>query len=163
MQNLKVKIKNFLIRAQKFTGTDNVYLAQGGFWLILGQVTAAATSFLLALAFANLLPKDIYGNYQYIISLVGTLGIFSLTGMRIAVSQATARGLEGSFYTGFKTQLKWGFLASIVAIGGALYYWLRGNILLPIPLLLIAVFLPLMLASRVYIGLLAGRKLFNVQ
>ena len=161
------KIRNQIYRllrsTQKYTSTDNVYLARGGFWLILGQVTAAATSFLLALAFANLLPKDTYGNYQYIISLVGTLGIFNLTGMRIAVSQATARGLEGSFYTGFKTQLKWGFLASIVAIGGALYYWLRGNILLPIPLLLIAVFLPLMLASRVYIGLLAGRKLFNVQ
>ncbi|MFH1423674.1 MAG: oligosaccharide flippase family protein [Candidatus Nealsonbacteria bacterium] len=161
------KIKNrayqLLRSTQKYTGTDNVYLAQSGFWLILGQITAAATSFLLALAFANLLPKATYGNYQYIISLVGILGIFSLTGMRIAISQATARGLEGSFYTGFKTQLKWGLLASVVAIGGALYYWLRGNTLLPIPLLFIAAFLPLMLASRVYVGLLAGRKLFSVQ
>ena len=163
INKIKIWTYRFLRNTQKYTGTDNVYLAKGGFWLTLGQIVSAAASFLLAIAFANLLDPTTYGNYKYILSLVGILGIFSLTGIRTAVAQATARGLEGSFYKGFKTQLKLGFLASLVAVGGALYYWLRGNELLPIPLLITAIFLPLMLASRVYVGLLGGRKLFNVQ
>jgi len=68
-----------------------------------------------------------------------------------------------SFYTGFIAKLKWGLLGSVIAIGGALYYWFQGNDTLPIPLLLTAVFLPLMQASQVYGSFLTGKKLFRVQ
>ncbi len=103
---LKQRIYRFLREMQKYTGTDNVYLAKGGFWLTLEDVVSAAASFLLALAFANLLNPIIYGNYRYILSLIGTLGIFSLSGLGTTITQATARNFEESFYTGFKTKLK---------------------------------------------------------
>jgi O-antigen/teichoic acid export membrane protein len=159
--NLKQKIKNFLIWSQRYTQTDMVYLARGGFWLTLGQIISTAASFLLAIAFANLLPKETYGNYRYILSLVGILGIFSLTGMGTATTQAVARGLEGSFYSGFKEKIKFGILGSIVALGLAIYYFLKGNYTLPIPLLISAIFLPLWQASGIYGNFLNGKKLFN--
>ena len=127
MQRLKAKIKNFLIWSQKYTQTDMVYLAKGGFWLTLGNIISSASVFLLAIAFANLLDSTTYGNYKYILSLVGILIIFTLTGTKFAIPQAVARGLEGSFYTGFKTKLKWGVLGSLSAIGLAGYYFLQGN------------------------------------
>jgi len=163
IQKLKDKTYRLLRKTQKYTGTDNVYLAKGGFWLTLGQAISLGAAFLLAVAFANLLDPTVYGNYKYLLSLFGTLEIFSLVGMKTAVSQASARGFEGSFYTGFKIQLKWGVLGSLAAIGGAGYYWFRGNEILVIPLLLAAVFLPLMNASRIYTSFLGGRKLFNFQ
>lgn len=152
-----------LRRGQKYTGTDNIYLAKGGFWLTFGQIVSLGASFLLALAFANLLTPAAYGNYKYIVSLFGILEIFSLIGMNSAVEQAVARNLEGSFYTVFKTKLKWAALGSLAAIGGAVYYWLSGNESFPIPLLISAIFLPLMNASRIYANFLGGRKLFNFQ
>jgi len=148
--------------SQKYTGTDNVYLARGGIWLTLGQVIALGASFLLAIAFANLLDPVTYGNYKYILSLLGMLGIFSLIDMRTAVAQAVASGLEGSFYSGFITQLKWGTLGSLAAACLAVYYWLQGNEILPIPLLISAVFLPLMQASQICGGFLMGKKLFGI-
>jgi O-antigen/teichoic acid export membrane protein len=163
INKLKSRTYDFLRWSQKYTGTDNVYLAKGGFWLTLGQIISAGASFLLAIAFANLLDPVTYGNYKYIISIVGILGIFSLSGMGTAITQAVARGLEGSFYTGFKTKLKWSLLGSLAAIGGAVYYWLRGNDLLPIPLLISAIFLPLMQASQIYGSFLTGKKLFNAK
>ena len=155
-------VYNFLRKTQKYTGTDNVYLAEGGFWLTLNQFIGAGTSFLAALAFANLLNPAIYGTYQYILSLIGMLGIFSLQGIRTAMAQAVARGLEGSFYSGFKTRLRWGSIGSLIALGLAIYYWLTGDKTLFFPLLIAVVFLPLMQASRVYSGFLAGKKLFAV-
>ncbi len=163
LSQLKIKIRDWLIWSQKYTGTDNVYLAKGGFWLTTEQLVSTAAAFLLAIAFANLLDPATYGNYKYILSLVGILGIFTLTEMKTAVTQSVARGLEGSFYVGFKTKLKWGALGSLAAMGLAGYYWLQGNELLPIPLLISAVFLPLMHASGIYGNFLAGRKLFKVQ
>ncbi|MCP6719462.1 MAG: oligosaccharide flippase family protein [Patescibacteria group bacterium] len=156
-------IYSLLRKTEKYTGTDMIYLAKGSFWLTLGQIISIAASFSLAIAFANLLDPTTYGNYSYILSLVGVLSIFTISGMGTAITQATARGLEGSFYTGFNTRLKWGFLASSAAIGLAGYYWLQGNYLLPIPLLISAIFLPLMQASRLYESFLAGRKLFHIQ
>ena len=163
INKLKSRIYDFLRWSQKYTGTDNVYLAKGGFWLTLGQIISAGASFLLAVAFANLLDPVTYGNYKYIISMVGILGIFSLSGIGTAITQAVARGLEGSFYTGFKIKLKWSLLGSLIAIGGAIYYWLRGNDILPIPLLISAIFLPLMQASQVYGSFLTGKKLFSAR
>lgn len=160
---LKIKIRRLLVWSQKYTQTDMVYLAEGGFWLTLGQMVSTAASFLLAIAFANLLDPITYGNYRYVLSLIGMLSVLTLTGMGIAITQATARGLEGSFYTGFKTKLKWSLLASLASIGLAGYYWLQGNNLLPIPLLISATFLPLMQASQVYKDLLIGKKLFDIQ
>jgi len=153
---------SLLRKSERYTQTDMIYLAKGGFWLTLGQIISTAASFLLAMAFANLLDPIAYGNYNYILSLIGMLSILTLSAMRIAIMQATARGLEGSFYTAFKVRLKWGASASLTAIGLAAYYWFKGNYLLPIPLLISALFLPLMQASQVYESFLRGKKLFSV-
>jgi len=162
-EKTKNLIYSLLKKSERYTQTDMIYLAKGGFWLTLGQIISTAASLLLTIAFANLLEPVTYGNYKYVLSLVGVLGIFALTGIGTAITQAVARGLEGSFYTGFKTKLKWGLLGSLVAIGGAIYYWIKGNYLLPIPLLISAIFLPLMLASQIYGSFLVGKKLFNIQ
>ena len=132
----------FLRKTQKYTGTDNVYLARGGFLLTLGQAVSVLSSFLLAIAFANLLNPEDYGQYKYILSLLGILQIFSLVGIKKAVAQAVARGLEESFYSGFKTKLKWASFGSLAAIGAAVYYWVSGNEAFSVPLLISAVFLP---------------------
>ena len=116
----------------------------------------------MAVAFANLLDPVTYGNYKYLLSLIGMVGLFSLQGMRTAVAQAVARGLEGSFYSGFRARLKWSALASLAAVGAAVYYLAKGNEFLSIPLLISAVFLPLMNASLIYASLLEGKKLFNI-
>lgn len=161
LNKTKTKIRNLLIWSQRYTQTDNIYLARGGFYLTLNQGASVAASFLLAIAFANLLDPSTYGNYKYILSLREILSIFCLGGIGTAVAQAVARGLEGSFYSGFKTKLKWGLLGSLTAIGVAIYYFVRGNEILSIPLLITAIFLPLMQASRIYGNFLSGRKLFN--
>ena len=148
---------------QKYTGTDNVYLFENGLWLTMGRMLSIGALFLLALAFANLLEPSVYGNYRYVLSLIAFLEIFSMSGLGTAVSQATARNFEGSFYTSFKVKLKWGVLASCGAIAGAVYYWLQGNPALTLPLLLSAVFLPLMNAPKVYNDFLEGKKLFGAQ
>ncbi len=162
-EKIKNLVYSLLKKSEKYTQTDMIYLAKGGFWLTLGQIISTAASLLLAIAFANLLDPVTYGNYKYILSLIGILGIFSLPGIGTAIIQSTARGLENSFYTGFKEKLKWGALGSLTATGLAGYYFFKGNYILPIPLLISAVFLPLMQASQVYGGFLVGKKLFSIR
>jgi O-antigen/teichoic acid export membrane protein len=159
---LKTKIYNLLRWSERYFKTDMVYLARGGFWLNLGQAISSLSSFLLAIAFANLLPKEIYGNYRYVLSVAGILAIPTLSGMGTAVAQAVARGYEGSLIPALKTKIRWGLLGGLASLILAGYYFYQGNTTLTISFLISAVFLPFMDSFGIYDSLLQGRKLFDI-
>ena len=158
----KQKIYNLLRKSQKYTKTDMVYLAKGGFWLTLGQTVSTIASFLSAIAFANLLPREVYGQYKYILSVASILAIPTLSGMNTAITQAVARGYEGSFIPALKTRIKWGLLGGLASLGLAGYYFFNGNITLTISFLVAAIFLPFMDSFNVYGALLIGKKRFDL-
>jgi len=138
-----------------------VYLARGGFWLTLGQVVASASGFLLAIAFANLLPKETYGEYKYILSIVGLLSIPTLSGMSNALIRSVARGYEGSLIPAVRTKIKWGFLGGVAALALAGYYFYNDNTTLTFAFLIAGLFIPFHQAAQVNAALLNGRKLFD--
>lgn len=162
MQNLRQKAYNLLRWSEQYTKTDMIYLAKGGFWLMLGQIVASVSTFLLAIAFANLLPKEAYGAYKYILALAGTLGIFTLTGMGTAVTQTVARGFERVFMPAVYEKIRWGFIGTLVSLSGALYYYLNDNITLAIGLVIIGIFMPFMEAFGLYDSLWQGKKRFDL-
>jgi len=162
MQKIKSKIYNLLRWSQKYTKTDMVYLAEGGFWLTFGQIISTIASFLLAIAFANLLSKETYGIYKYILSLTGLLAIPTLSGINTAVIQAVARGYEGSLIPALKTKVKWGLWGGLTSIILAGYYYFQGDTTLTLCFLIAAIFLPFMDSLVVYSSLLNGRKLFKI-
>ena len=161
MINFREKINQTLLWSQKYTQADMVYLANGGFWLGLGQIVSITASFLLAIAFANFLPKEIYGQYQYILSIFAILTIFSLPGMNWAIAQAAARGYEGSFIPGLKMEIRWGILGGLISLGAAGYYFLKGDPIFTISFLIVALFLPLLDPPSIFHGYLRGKKLFK--
>ncbi len=163
IKSARQKIYRLLRRSEKYTKTDMIYLAKGGSWLTLGQIISTICSFLLALAFANLLPKETYGFFRYILSIASLLAIPTLAGIDTAVIQAVSRGYQGSLIRGLKTKIHWGILGGLASLGLAGYYYFNDNITLTISFLIIAVFLPLMDSFNIYNALLAGRKLFNIK
>lgn len=159
---LKTKLFLFLRKTEKYTKSDNVYLVKGGFWLTSSKLVVSLSSFLLAVAFANLLDPILYGNYRYVISLVGFLSIFSLKGIGNALSQAVSRGLEGGFYSLFKTKIKFACLQSLGVIILGAYYFHQSNYLLALPLFFIAFLLPWRSAFSLIASFLPGQKNFRL-
>ena len=162
MLSLKNKIYSILRWSEKYTKTDMLYLVKGSFWLVFSQVLTSAAAFLLAVAYANLLPKETFGIYKYIISISGILGILTLVGMNSAVAQAVARGFEGALRRSFLVQLKWGLLLFFAALAGSLYYFTKGNQVLAISFLIIGSFSPLLNSANTYSAFLNGKKDFKL-
>lgn len=159
---MKAKIIRSLLWIQKYTKTDMLYLAKGGFWVLFAQVLNSIFSLVLIVAFANLLPKETYGTYRYILSIVGMLNIFTLSGMNNAVSRTVARGGEGVLRPAVIYQLKWNllmFIASLI-LGG--YYFLHGDTTLAVSLIILGVFIPSTLAFNTYSAFLDGKKQFKM-
>ncbi len=162
MNNLRTKTYNLLRKSEKFLKIDMVYLAKGGFWVTSGQSINTILSLVLIVAFANLLPKETYGTYKYILSLAGVLNIFTLTGMNSAVARAVAIGSEGALKASVKYQLKWNLLmlATCWILGG--YYFINGDVLFATSFFILGVFVPPTLALNTYGAYLEGKRKFKI-
>ncbi len=138
-----------------------LYLTKGGSWLVLGNSVAIISGLALSVAFANLVPKEVFGTYKFILSIAGIIGAFTLTGMGIAITQAVSRGFEGSLEEGFKKQLKWSVLILFISFSGAAYYFFNKNTTLALSLIVIGIFQPLFSAYVLYSSFLNGKRDFK--
>ncbi|MFH1759254.1 MAG: oligosaccharide flippase family protein [Patescibacteria group bacterium] len=154
-------MKKFIAQIERFVKTDISYLARGGFWLSANQVAVSLIGLGLAVGFANLLPKEVYGTYRYILSLAGILSAFALSGMGTAVAQAVARSFDGTVKAAFKSRLLWGQLVLLLALSGSAYYWFNNNYALAISLVFVGIFLPLIESGNLYYYLLIGKQYFK--
>ncbi len=161
MDNLHIKIYSLLRKSEKFFKTDMVYLAKGGGWLTLGQIFSTISGLLLAIAFANLIPKEIYGSYKYVLSIVGILSAFSLTGMGTSIIQSVSRGIEGVLKYSFWENIKWSTLIIISSFVGFIYYYTKGEISLAFSLLIASVTYPIIQSAAFYRPFLIGKKEFK--
>lgn len=162
MQKLRNLAYNLLRWSEKYTKTDMVYLTKGGFWVTFGQVFSNVLSLLLVIAFANLLPKETYGYYRYILSIASVLNIFTLTGMNSAVARAVAGGNDSVFKKSVSYQLKWNLLmlSAFVVIG--LYFLYLNNLVFALSFFVLGLFTPLTLAFNTYGSFLEGKKNFKL-
>jgi len=159
--SIKNKIYQLLIQTQQYTKTDNIYLAKQGSYLYIGQFISFIIGFLMAMAYAKFLPKQIFGQFNYILTVLEILAITSLVGMTTAVIQAVARGYEGGFIKAVKIKLKWAFIGSGAALVMGGYYFWQGNKTLGWSCLIIAIFLPVTKSFILYVSFLQGKKIFS--
>ena len=96
MSTMKARLIKILRWSEKYTKTDMVYLIKNGLWSGSAQFVSAVLGLLASIAFANLLPQEIYGQYKYLFSIAGIIWAFSLTNLSISVTQAVSRGFEGT-------------------------------------------------------------------
>lgn len=158
---LKDLLYTVLRRSERFAKTDMVYLASGGFWLTLWQVNTAIVSLATSVAFAYFLPKEVFGNYKYILSLAAIVGSFSLSGIGGAVTQAIAKGYEQTLTAAFRVNLRWGVLVTLVSWAMAFYYFINGNNTLALALFGTGIILPLYNNFNLYGAFLSGKKYFR--
>jgi len=159
---MKSKATQLLKWSEQYTKTDMLYLAKGGFWLSLGSFISNVSVLIIAIAFANLLPKEIYGTYKYVISIATIFSFFTLQGMSDSIIQSVARGYEKMFIEVTKTKLRWGLLGGFAGLLAAAYYYLNGNMLLATSFTIVAVFIPVWNTFNIYNSLLTGRKRFDI-
>lgn len=147
--------------SEKYTKTDMVYLASGGFWLSLSNVVVSVISFGLVIAFANLLPKSTYGTYNFILSIFSVLAIFTIPGINTALCRSVSKDQKGLLLPTFKHKFKWGLLGTLSGILISIYYYIQGDMNLSILFLLAAVFIPIFEPANLFFSYIQGKKNFK--
>ncbi len=159
--HLRNRLHDLLRWSEAYTKTDMLYAAHGGFWLTLAKVVGMTSSLLLAVAMANLIPLEVFGNYKFVLSAAGIIGAFTLTGTGTAIIQAVARGYDGALRAGMREYLKWNFISVPVSLVAALYYFVNGNAILGFSFVIVAVCNPLLVGSSFFSQFISGKKDFR--
>lgn len=158
---IKLKVYSFLRSSEKYTETDMIYLTRNISWMTFSQIINSFSVFLLSIAFANLVSKDVYGVYRYVLSTMGLLAIFSLTGMGNALSQNVAKGYDNSLKFAYKTKIKWGIIPAILSLIVGAYYLLNGNYSFAIIYAMAGITFPFIDAASLYNDFLYGKTAFK--
>ena len=160
---LKTRIHKLLRSSERYFKTDMVYLAKGGSWLLSSQAIVTLLSFILSIAYANLLPQTSFGIYKYVLSLIGILAAFTLTGLGTSLVRSVARGNDATLKSAFWIEFTWTIGVTFLAGATALYYFSLDNITLGISLLVAGTLYPLWQGSGLFLSFLNGKKDFKTK
>lgn len=136
--------------------TDMRYVIHNGRWQMLGQMSMAGMTFVLSIAFANLLTQQDYGIYKFILSIAAVIGAARLTGLNQAITQATARGYTGTILAAQKMNLKWSLIPIVLYSAIALYYYANDNLILSFGILIAGLSAVIVSTVGLYGSYLAG-------
>jgi len=162
MKKILGKIVNRLDKfSRKTAKLDLKYLIKSGGWRISENFSGILASFLISVAFANLLPVKDFGIYKYLLSIAGVMTFLTFNGIGIAVTQAVAKGYDAALIAAIRFQQRWNliYVASLLAIAG--YYFYKSNYLFAISLAVLAFTIPLTSIYSTYTSFLLGKKEFK--
>lgn len=148
--------------SERYLKTDMVYLTTGGFWLLLGQAINFVGSLLLVWIFANVLPKEIYGEYRFFIAVAGVLSLTALPGINIAIVHSVARGYGATFNTALRARILWSLFGSSGALLAAGYYFWNANLHLAALFVIVALCIPFFDTFSSYVFYLRGHSDFRL-
>lgn len=154
-------MRRLLRWTERFSKTDIAYLASSGFWLNAQFAISSILALVASIAFANILTKDQFGTYQYILSVASLLGALTLSGYNTAITRSVARGFTGSLRASMRPQLLWDLIPAALAFLIAGWYVLHGADVLAICFVCVGITLPIINAANSYTAYLAGLQDFK--
>ena len=143
-------------------GLDLPYFVKNGFWVFLRQGIGAVCGLALSIAFARLAAQEVFGQYQFILSVLSIVSIFSVPGLNTSLTRSVARGFDGDYKKVVRISFLWSLLGipALFLLGG--YYYLYQNHSLGIALMFSSVFFPFFYAPNTWDAFLQGKSKFDI-
>ena len=141
---------------------DLAYIIKNEFWVYLrlgiGLIVGLATT----VAFARLAPKEIYGQYNFILAILAIVTLASIPGLNNSVLRSVARGNDGNYKAGVKISFLWSLLGiPALLVVGAYYYYYETPII-GICFMIASIFFPFIHAPSIWNSFLQGKKRFDL-
>jgi len=155
-------IGRYINRLSSFFQLDLDYYIKNSFYLIMTRGVMMACGLLLSVTFARLVSQEMYGQWNYILSIIGICVILTLPGMNIAITQSVATGHDRVLFEGTRQKFKWSVLCVLAMAGVGLYYLIAGQDELGKAFLIASLFSPFYHNFEVYTAYFSGKKQFDV-
>ncbi len=119
--------KNTLLKLEEIVRFDAGYFLKNGSWVTVRYIFITGVGLLLSVAFSRLVPKETYGQYQFVITFVSFLSILSLPGLNIVTLRESVVGNDGTLLQAVRKSFWWSLWMSGIALGYAFYLFMTGE------------------------------------
>lgn len=136
-------------------------LLSGGLWLTIRYFVLTGTGFLLSIAFARLMEPKMYGQYQFILSLLTSFSVFSLAGLNMAAMKAVAQDAFQPVLQAVKISFFSSFLAVPLLIGYGTYVLFQQDRFLGWSVIVASIFFPFLYAPNTWYVFYEGKQMFK--
>ncbi len=143
-------------------GLDLPYFIKNGFWVMMRQVVGSIGGLLLSVVFARLATQEVFGQYQFVLSILSIVSILSIPGLNTALVRSVARGYDGDYRKVVRISFLWSLLGIPVLLGVGGYYYLYQSHPLGIALMISSIFFPFFYAPNTWDSFLQGKSRFDV-
>lgn len=157
-EQTKAKVNEYSKRYQ----IDLAYAIKNEFWVYLRLGISLLIGLAVSVTFARLVPKEVYGQYNFILAILAIASLLSIPGLASAVARSTARGYEGNYKQAVKTRFLWSLLGIPALLGVGAYYYYYNTQIIGIGLMMSSIFLPFIYAPNTWDSFLAGKKRFDL-
>ncbi len=143
---------------------DAHYFARSSGFVVLGQLMNVAKGVVSGYLISRLFPAELYGEYRFVLSIVGAIGVLTLSGMQPAISRSVARDTQNApLRWTIRTYSMFLLLGTAVILGAIalLPYWNREN-LWTLFLLSAVLFVPINAGTAFFGGIVIGRGQFGI-
>lgn len=159
---MKNKLNIFISFLGEKFNFDAHYFAKNTFWVLIGQVIASVSSFIVTVVIANYVSKNVAGDYRLIISFYPILTFFMLSGLSSAFIRSIVKGQDGTLEDALAIKKKYGVIAFLVGACIAFYFGiLKENSIFGISILVMSLCLPLIETYSIYLPYLQGKQEFK--
>lgn len=130
--------------------------------MTLRQIIVLGSGLALSIAFARLASQEVFGHYQFILSILSLVSIVSIPGLNVSILGSTARGFEGSFKRAVKTSFLWSLIGIpvLLAIGG--YYYIYESHIVGLAFMAASLLFPFLFAPNTWDAFLQGKERFDI-
>ena len=131
------------------------------YWSNLNQGANTISALILSVVFARFATKEIYGQYLFILALIGMFSIVSIPGVRTVIFRAIAQGYDGVYKEGTKFSFLWSLLGIPLIIITGIYFYIFKDEIVGICLISSALFFPFITSLQSWIPFLKGKSDFR--
>lgn len=122
---------------------NNQVILRGGMFFFGLRMLQMVLGFAVTYVLVRTISVEQYGQYSFVIGVIGFLSVFSLTEMNNAVMQSIARGFYGTYLAAIKKTLRFCLLGMIIFLGLSAFYLLNNQTDISIALLGAGLIFPL--------------------
>ncbi len=154
-------VDNLVKKAGKFLHLDAKYFAKSGSYIVATHFIDGIMRLILSIVLARSLTQIVYGQFNFILSVLGTFGFLSLQGTTTSIARSVSRGHDASLIMGTKDRVKFSLFGSLALFITAGYMYWRNDVLLGHAFVACGIFFIPYFSLVGFESFLIGKRLFK--
>jgi O-antigen/teichoic acid export membrane protein len=158
---MRRNLNDLILYGNRKFGFDFNYLISNYSWMLFSNTIYVLTGLGIVVIFARVATKEVFGLYNFLLSIFALLSVFSMPGMNTAMFRGVSRGFDGTYRKATRFMFLFSAVGVPILFGLGIYYYYFISKILGLCFMFTSIFFPFYYSSKVWVNLLQAKEKFK--